>query len=66
MITKKDCESKITLLLMMIADALKEFDPDGNGFSAFQHGENIVFFNDYDSDNEKRVDFMVAYKGGEE
>lgn len=65
MIAKKECESRITLLMMEIADTLKEFDPAGNDFSAFMHGKNIMFFNDYDRDNEKRVDFMIEYKGGQ-
>lgn len=65
MITKKECETRITLLMMEIADTLKEFDSNGNDFSAFMHGKNIMFFNDYDINNEKRVDFMIEYKGGQ-
>lgn len=66
MITKKDCESRITLLMMDIAETLKEFDPKAESYTAFWTGKNLMFFNHYDIYNENRVDFMIAYKGGKE
>lgn len=66
MITKKDCESRITLLMMEIADTLREFDPKAESYTAFWTGKNLMFFNDYEQGNDKRVCLMVAYKGGKE
>lgn len=61
--TQKECKAKLELLMTQIADTLTEYDSDGKGFSAFWQGRNIMFFNDYDFNDEKRIDFMIQYNG---